>query len=326
VYRELCGAATNTIEGIRRMAAPVPAVERANRLFVTMAASPRTRFSAAELAHELQIHRSSCYSLLSCLTELDLVHRDPVSKTYALGPGFLHLGAAVAEYFPGIANARREMYSMAHELDVGGLICASVDGDMVILDRVGSDIPAFSMPSIETTRAALAPPIGAIFVAWSSPEAIQFWLERAPSTATPADMESYLRSVAAVRARGFSIGSEVEVELQLEEVLGRLRQKGRTERLAAVLEVADLVRLGLAAPDDHAADRDQAIDHLIGPVFDSSKQVYLTITIFGRPGQIHGANLGDYADPLVAACARLTRSIGDVPTVPTTQSARRASG
>jgi DNA-binding IclR family transcriptional regulator len=87
-----------------------------------------------------------------------------------------------------------------------------------------------------------------------------------------------------------------------------------------------LVRLGLAAPDDHAADRDQAIDHLIGPVFDSSKQVYLTITIFGRPGQIHGANLSDYADPLVAACARLTRSIGDAPTDVPIRATRRASG
>ncbi|HEX4218026.1 MAG TPA: helix-turn-helix domain-containing protein [Acidimicrobiales bacterium] len=293
------------------MAAPVPAVERANRLLTVMADSPRARFTAAELASALRIHRSSCFSLLSCLTELDLVHRDPIAKTYCLGPGLLRLGAAAADHYPAIWDAKREMYALAQELDVGGLICASVDGDMVILDRVGSDDQTFAMPSVDHVRAPLAPPIGAIFVAWSSPEAIQAWMERAPSTASAADTESYLRSVAAVRARGFSIGSEIEVKVQLEEVLGRLRQNGRTERLAAALELADLVRLGLGAPDGEASRPDQAIDHLIGPIFDRSGQVYLTVTIFGRPGQIQGTNLSDYAEPLMAACARVTRSVSD---------------
>jgi DNA-binding IclR family transcriptional regulator len=296
------------------MAAPVPAVERANRLLTVMADSPRARFTAAELASASSIHRSSCFSLLSCLVELDLVHRDPIGKTYCLGPGLLRLGAAAADHYPAIADARREMYYLAHELDVGGLICSSVDGDMVILDRVGSDDPSFAMPSIDHVRAPLAPPIGAIFVAWSSPDAIQAWMERAPSTASAADTESYLRSVAAVRARGFSIGSETEVKVQLEEVLGRLRQNGRTERLAAALELADLVRLGLGAPDGEASGPDQAIDHLIGPIFDRTGQVYLTITMFGRPGQIQGTNLNDYAEPLVEACARITRSVSDART------------
>jgi DNA-binding IclR family transcriptional regulator len=293
------------------VAAPVPAVERADRILAVMAAAPRTRFTAAELTSALDIHRSTCFSLLSCLTELDLVHRDPIGKTYCLGPRLLQLGAAAADHYLGIADARREMYQLAHELDVGGLICASVDGDMVMLDRVGSDNPAFSMPSIHQVRAPLAPPLGAIFVAWSPPDVIEEWMERAPSTASAANMESYHRSVAAVRARGFSIGSEIEVELQLEEVLGRLRQNSRTQRLAAALELADLVRLGLAAPDKDVSGPDPAIDHLIGPIFDRTGQVCLTITIFGRPGQIQGANLADYADPLVAACARLTEHIGD---------------
>ncbi|HEX4219023.1 MAG TPA: helix-turn-helix domain-containing protein [Acidimicrobiales bacterium] len=305
------------------MAAPVPAVERANRLLEVMAASPRSRFTAAELASALDIHRSTCFSLLSCLAELDLVHRDPIGKTYCLGPGLLGLGAAAADHYPGIADARREMYRLAYELDVGGLICTAVDSDMVMLDRVGSDDPAFAMPTIDQVRAPLAPPIGAIFVAWSSPDGIQSWMDRAPVTASAADTESYLRSVAAVRARGFSIGSEIEVKLQLEEILGRLRQNGRTQRLAAALELADLVRLGLAAPDDEASGSDQTIDHLIGPIFDRSGQVYLTITIFGRPGQIHGTNLNDYAEPLLAACARLTRTISDARTI---SSAHLASG
>jgi DNA-binding IclR family transcriptional regulator len=46
------------------VAAPVPAVERADRILAVMAAAPRTRFTAAELASALNIHRSTCFSLL----------------------------------------------------------------------------------------------------------------------------------------------------------------------------------------------------------------------------------------------------------------------
>ena len=74
------------------MAAPVPAVARAARILDAMADAPRRRFTAAELASALGIHRATCFSIVSCLTGLGLLVRDPIRKTYALGPGLVHLG------------------------------------------------------------------------------------------------------------------------------------------------------------------------------------------------------------------------------------------
>ncbi len=290
------------------MAAPVPAVMRAERILDTLAASPRRGYTAAELAVAVGVHRSTCFSLLACLTELGLVEREPGSKYYRLGPKLLALGTAAAERYSASAESRREMYALAADLDVGILVCAAVDDHLVMLDRAGSEVADFGMPPRHLVTSELAPPIGAIFVAWSSPEAIEQWIARAPASATATDLESYRRSVAAVRARGYSIGSVVEVERQLEEILGRLQQTQRTERLRAALELADLVRWESKLSDDEA--RGGAVDHLIGPVFDDTGQVGLTFTMFGRPGQIRGDNLATYAEPLMASCQRLSRTLG----------------
>ena len=181
---------------------------------------------------------------------------------------------------------------------------------MVIIDRVRGREAQYGMPPIDVTAVPLAPPIGAVFVAWSSPLVIEEWLSRAPATATSADRESYARSVAAVRARGFSIGSEVEVELQLEEVLSRLGLEQATNRLTAALELADLVRIGRQAPATHTAQTSAAVGHLIGPIFDEGGQVVMTLSIFGRAGQIQSDALDDFSIPLLSACRRVTKTVG----------------
>jgi DNA-binding IclR family transcriptional regulator len=141
-------------------------------------------------------------------------------------------------------------------------------------------------------------------------DAIEEWLCRAPATASADDMEAYRRSVTAVRARGYSIGSEVEVEVQLDEILARFDANDATGRHALALELADLVRTGPPAADDRRPGANRAIGHLIGPIFDQSSQVVMTLTIFGRPGQIINSNISEYAKPLLEASARVTDAVG----------------
>jgi DNA-binding IclR family transcriptional regulator len=295
------------------MAAPVPALERANRILNELARSPQRKFTAAELASTLDIHRATCFSILSCLSQLGLLQRDPVRKTYSLGPGLLRLGAATAEQYPGLAEARKEMHALSDQLDVGGLICTPANWEIVMLDQVASDTPVFEkLPWSETVTAALAPPLGAIFVAWSPIEAIEEWLSRAPAESSPADMESFRRSVSAIRARGYSIGSQTEVELQLEEVLARLEENDQREQLTVALELADLIRVGRGVSNPKRSTADQQIGHLIGPIFGSDGQVPLTITIFGHAGQILKSNIDDYVDPLLESCSRVSKVIGGI--------------
>jgi DNA-binding IclR family transcriptional regulator len=194
---------------------------------------------------------------------------------------------------------------MARDLDVGVLVCLRRGWQMVFAERVGTD-PAFGLPDPRRAHVPLAPPHGGIFVAWSSPEEIEDWVGRARPGSSPEDLESYRRSVGAIRARGYSVGSDVEFELQLEEVLSRLGSDDAGQRLVAALQLADLVRV---APGGSTVSRPEVV-HLIGPVFDASGQVVLTVALFGRPGQITDAERDRFLVPLLDACADATRAGG----------------
>jgi DNA-binding IclR family transcriptional regulator len=292
--------------------AAVPALERAHRILDLMARTPRRSFSAAELGNAVGIHRATAHSILACLAGLGLVHRDAARKTYRLGPELVRLGGAAEGQYDGLDDARSELHELARRLDVGGLVCVVVDDEIVIPEFVGGNVPEYGLPSVDRARVPLAPPIGAIFYAWSSADEIEEWLSRAPSSASKEDLESYRRSVPAVRARGYSIGSDVEFELQLEEVLAALEEPRSADRLALALRLADLVRAerpGRAGPNrvDSGA---RPIGHLIGPIFDADGRVVMTLTVFGRPGQITESNVATYADPLLASSARVTKATG----------------
>lgn len=285
------------------MAAPVPAVERANRILQVMARQRGEPMTASEVATAVGIHRATCFSILACLSETGLVHRDPVRKTYRLGPELVRLGTAARYQHPGLAEARREMSRLSVELGVGGLICVQVGHEIVVLDRIGEHDDAYDLPAIEHTRARLAPPLGGIFVAWSDAEAIADWLSRAKPTATAGDIESYRRSLAAIRTRGYSIGSQADVELQLQELLSKLESGDDGERLAVALELADFVRQGRRAPARPSG-------HLVAPVFDDQGVVSMSLTLYGRHNQIADTDVAAYADALLAAAARVTHESG----------------
>jgi DNA-binding IclR family transcriptional regulator len=296
------------------LAAAVPALERAHRILDAMAQEPRRSFSAAELAKGVGIHRATAHSIMSCLASLGFVHRDPVTKAYSLGPELVRLGGVAAEQYDGLEAASRELHGMASELDVGGIVCVQVGDELVIPVRVGVGRAEHRVPGAVHARVPMVPPIGAIFVAWSPPDEIQQWVSRSPASATPDDVESYRRSVAAIRARGYSIGSEVEFELQLEELLAGFDapETDRADRLAFALRLADLVRDERPGRGANGG-RSTPIGHLIGPVFGPDGRVAMTLTIFGRPGQITEGDLAAYAEPLVAATGRVTRAIGGRP-------------
>lgn len=293
------------------MVAAVPALERAHRILDAMAQEPRRSFSAAELAKVVDIHRATAHSIMSCLAGLGFVQRDPATKTYRLGPELVRLGGAATEQYDGIEAARRELHDMATDLGVGGVACVLVGDELVIPERVGVGRSGYDVPGAVHARVPMVPPIGAIFVAWSPPDEIEDWVGRSPATATPDDLESYRRSVAAIRARGYSIGSEIEFELQLEDLLAGFDEPEAdpADRLALALRLADLVRDEGPGRGDREG-RGKPIDHLIGPVFDSDGRVVMTLTIFGRPGQITESELATYAGPLVAASDRVTQAIG----------------
>jgi DNA-binding IclR family transcriptional regulator len=287
------------------MATPVPAVERAADVLRLLAENPSQAQSGAHIASALRLSRATCFATLMCLTELGWLTRDAVRKTYRLGPELVHLGWASLSQIPGLDVARREMFYLARDLDVGCFACALVDDDMVILDRAGTENSDFDLPGLGALRVQARPPLGSVYFAWSDEVEVDAWLQRIGASVEPGQLEAHRRALAAIRLRGYSIGGGIEVQLQLDHLLDQLATSTGDDRLALALSVADLVR----GRPDATAPR-QPITHLIGPAFDQLGRVVLTLTITGRVGQVHDANVESYAAALLSAVSRVTESIG----------------
>jgi DNA-binding IclR family transcriptional regulator len=290
------------------VATPVPAVERAGRILDLLASQPGPGLTASQAAARLGLSKATCFSILQCLTAMGWVVRDEAGKIYGLGPELVRLGWASVEQAPGIAVARREMFALARDLDVGCFACRLVGDDMVILDRAGLEAGVFDLPALDALRVPARPPLGSVYYAWSPPAEIEAWLHRAADVPGERELEANRRALDAIRERGYSVGGGIEVQLQLEHLLERLGTSHRDERLQLALTLADLVR-GTPAAADRAGGH-HPISHLLAPAFDAGGRVALTLTIVGRPGQVHDGNVERYARPLLTAMDRITASAG----------------
>lgn len=287
------------------MPTAVPALQRADRILRLLCAEPVRAFTLSAVAAASGMSKATCFAQLTCLAELGWVVREERGKTYRPGPELVRFGWASIGQVPGIERARREMFALAERLDVGCFACRLVGREMVILDRAGAECGEFDLPSVDTLRVPAAPPLGSVYFAWSSASEINDWLADAGGTADERELGAHRRALAAIRARGYSIGGGMEVALQVEDLIERLGRSSAGERLELALTVADLIR---GVPGSHQPH--YPVTHLIAPAFDAAGRVVLTLTIVGRPGQVHGGNVDTFAGPLVQAMDRVTAAIG----------------
>ena len=71
------------------MARPSPQTDRVVALVGLLASSPDATITLAEATRRLRVNKSTCHSMLTALTEHAWLLRDPVRKTYRLGPALV---------------------------------------------------------------------------------------------------------------------------------------------------------------------------------------------------------------------------------------------
>ncbi|WP_155728604.1 helix-turn-helix domain-containing protein, partial [Mycobacterium avium] len=86
-------------------ARPSPQTERVVNLFELLAADGSAGITLAEASRRLHVHKASCHSMLSELLRAGWLLRDPVRKTYHLGPALVRLGREAAARYPALVLA-----------------------------------------------------------------------------------------------------------------------------------------------------------------------------------------------------------------------------
>ena len=92
---------------------PSPQTERVVNLFEHLAEDGSRGVTLAEVSRHLSVHKASCHSMLSELLRAGWLLRDPVRKTYHLGPAMVRLGREAAGRYPALVLARSAMAELS---------------------------------------------------------------------------------------------------------------------------------------------------------------------------------------------------------------------
>jgi DNA-binding IclR family transcriptional regulator len=288
------------------MATPVPAVERAVDILDLLGAYPHQPLTLSEVVEQLQMSKATAHSTLACLADRGWVHRDETSKGYSLGPAAIRISHCAAVTNIGYEVARFEMFGLTRDLGLSCALAAAIGNEVVVLDSVLLN-PTTDLPMRPGWVTPLRPPLGIIFYAWSSTEEIEEWLHRG-ALSSPEEFEAYRLAIAAIRTRGYSVGSEAEVALDHTKLIERLEAAGEAvPEFAAALTLADYIRRNQPL-DRSRGERSSTM--MIAPIFGPRGRPVLTLTLLGRPGEITEAAETDYARVLLAAAERATIGIG----------------
>ncbi|GGV42635.1 hypothetical protein GCM10010182_79180 [Actinomadura cremea] len=281
------------------MARPAPASARAATIISFLTAHPLQGFTISELVQHLGMNIASAHATLAVLSDCGFVLRDPVHRTYVLGPALAATGFAALERHPAINAAVDQAEELAAEFETEVGIMAVAGRDVILLAQRGPEPPASGI-GYPGDRSPLLAPMGATFVAWAGEEAVSAWLERA---AVSPPVETLYRGVLdQVRSQGFSVAAPSIASPAVLEAMSQVRADPGDDvaehGLTNVLRENDGMLLLL----DGLADEDEiAFRAIAAPVFDPTGRALLALSITGSDQPVR-------VDRILALGRRLARS------------------
>jgi DNA-binding IclR family transcriptional regulator len=245
-------------------------------------------FTISELVNHLGLNIASAHATLAVLQDAGFVLRDPVHRTYVLGPALAATGFAALEQHPAVGAAVEQAEILAEELQAEVGVTAIAGRDVIFLARRGP-APLASAIGYPGDRSPLLAPFGAVFMAWAEEDAVSAWLERAEVSSQGAGQLRH--ALAEIRARGFSVPLQGIAAPEVMQAIERVRSEPTDEeaehQLTGVLQQNDEMLLlfdGLA-PSDEVFYKTVA-----APVFDEIGRVVLSLSVTGPD---HPARLED---------------------------------
>jgi DNA-binding IclR family transcriptional regulator len=281
------------------MARRAPAVERAVAVLNLLAAHPGQRYTLSEIARDLKLNKATLHAILAALTETGYLVRDPAAKSYALGPALVAIGNSAVSTFPAAECAVPEMRALTDDLGLDCVASAAISDEIVILARAGVPRP-FGVYIQAGQRLPLAPPLGAVFVAWSDDPTIERWLSKLGSPRKKATVDHFRRAVEAVRTRGYSVGLEGS----------RRPRRARTATAGGTLEEEiRTVQLEEYALIDIDPEQQYFVNHIGAPAFGPDGEVAIALFLIGFTGTVSGVEVERDANRLLQAAGRVTKEI-----------------
>ena len=288
---------------------PSPQTERVVNLFEHLADDGARGVTLAEVSRQLGVHKASCHSMLSELLRAGWLLRDPVRKTYHLGPALVRLGREAAGRYPALVLARSAMTELSAATGAH-CVAFSVDEDYsTVVDQVRSSHGG-GHPMPIGTQFPHRPPYGASTVVWTAAPAKERWL-----AALPQDVrDRYREAMANAKKRGFAVGLHLLPDLRLQELALIVRSaEVRSTRLSQLAQALtdELIHQEEWFPVGLTPDATYTVSHIDSPILGPESRISLMLSLVPKAEPMTAADVNRMGEQLVAVTRRLSAALGE---------------
>ncbi len=261
-----------------------PAVTRTVAVLDFFAAHPEQSFTLTDIVTSLRISRATCHALLAALVEAGYLYRDS-DKNYGLGPALAAIGRIALEHFSPLQLARPEMRKLANDYDV---VCSALfrDRDEIVNREWAASASHHTWLLSHPRRYPLVPPMGNVFLAWSSPKEVDRWLDKVQPPLSKKVQQELRESLEFVKSCGFAFGYRrvpIQTADRAQELMG-----SSTLTAYAVTEL------------DHK--RSYELAFVVAPVLDAQERLVFALALNGFIKPERGADIEKIGKRLRASC------------------------
>ena len=231
------------------------------------------RFS--DIVRELELTQATAHSILKTLSDRGWITRDPMTKTFTLGPEISLLAARVDVARPLTQLARDATRRLVETTAMAASVVEKAGEHLVIT--------AFALPEGSDTptpneRIPYSPPFGVAFAAWDDETSQAAWVAR--GAADDAALAERLNDVLAhTRARGYDVDWMTPALAQAAHAIGALSGDAVPHNLRTVIDQLR-VEFTSAVALSGASGRDKRpVATISAPVIDTGGGIRLVLAI-----------------------------------------------
>jgi DNA-binding IclR family transcriptional regulator len=285
-----------------------PPTQRVIALLDHFVAHEGGRYGLSELARALDMSKPTCLGIVTTLVDSGHLVCDPATKTYSLGPAFITVGQLARQSFPA-GDIAAPLLS-----DLGQRYGAACTASTVINDQIvvlASTAPPGGRPPVPVgQRYPFAPPVGLMYVLWSTDAAFEGWLAKPPTLPVTLDTAHLRAVVAECRSRGYLVEGLTETGRRLHSLMAGvaaydLPQQVRELVGELVSNLGERVYLGA----DLSARGKHPVSVLAAPTYDADGIQELVLTLYVGDA-ITGAEIARRGAALVAVADAVTAEVG----------------
>ncbi|MBY8857194.1 helix-turn-helix domain-containing protein [Nocardia sp. CA2R105] len=263
--------------GVKISGATSAPTARALDVIELLARAGEARLRFSDIVSELGLTQATAHAILTTLGDRGWAERDPVDKSFSLGPAAAVVAARLDAARPLTRSARAAAAAVHRDVGYPTSVVERIDDALVMTAIEGGDPrhPA----GIPGDRIPYAPPFGVAFAAWDAPDEQRAWIHRAAST--DPEVERRLRRILTrTRERGFDIDWTTPALAQHAQLAGTMRGAGLPPHIRRTLEqlLAEFSTVGYLSEDDPARETRPVVT-IAAPVLDDRRRVRLIVGV-----------------------------------------------